>query len=281
MKRISLLYIMLIFVVPFFFSCSDDDEDVNLDNVSIVVTPKVSDLELGSSLQLRAITKPENLEVIWLTSDESIATVSENGTVESKSVGSVQITAKYKSVKSYSQVKVTSDVFMMPQEMVGTWKCEKIELRSEGVVYDEEEIKEKWYATDNSGRVLTEEERQNRIVTVRNSYYYEAYEGDKLDMNMALDYGYRAFPGTLDYKDGQEYSFITEFDMTEWYILTIDPEIYVHQPVKYNGTYVVVETPVGYNTLISYYRVEKRNKLEKNRVSGFDSSAIEQLKGQL
>ncbi|NRD20144.1 Ig-like domain-containing protein [Winogradskyella eckloniae] len=62
---------------------------------SVTVTPEESNLELGNSLQLNTTFNPTNtsdISGIWSSSDESMATVDENGNVTALMVGEVTIT---------------------------------------------------------------------------------------------------------------------------------------------------------------------------------------------
>ena len=63
----------------------------------IILTPEKDVIKNGSSTQINATIVPSNAtnkELIWTSSDDSIATVDSNGKVTGKKVGSVTITAK-------------------------------------------------------------------------------------------------------------------------------------------------------------------------------------------
>ena len=86
LKQISIrLYLLAIAMCCTIFSvtsCSDDEEDIRVENVSL----NESELSIveGQKQILTATISPENAtnkEVTWKSSDESVATVSETGEV--------------------------------------------------------------------------------------------------------------------------------------------------------------------------------------------------------
>ncbi|CUU45482.1 Ig-like domain-containing protein [Clostridium beijerinckii] len=65
-----------------------------LNNESISLDKSSMDLSVGDSQQLTATTTPAGVQVTWKSSDESVATVDENGNVTGVKEGQVTITAK-------------------------------------------------------------------------------------------------------------------------------------------------------------------------------------------
>ena len=84
-------------------------EAVKVDN--IILNPTAMNLKVGDVEQISASVEPENAterDIVWSTSDKSIATVDENGVVKALKPGTVTITAKTKDgkVKSTCTVNV-------------------------------------------------------------------------------------------------------------------------------------------------------------------------------
>ncbi|OOM82506.1 bacterial Ig-like domain protein [Clostridium puniceum] len=75
-------------------------------NESIILDKSSLDLKEDDSKQLTATTTPAGSEVVWTSSDESVATVDSNGKVTSVKEGQVTITAQIKG----SETKATCDV---------------------------------------------------------------------------------------------------------------------------------------------------------------------------
>lgn len=96
---------------------------------SIAVTPEVAEVLLGGSIRLTASVQPDNADyetIQWTTSDESIATVAQDGTVTGKAIGTVTITATTGDISGSSEITV-----VQPQAKVGdlyysdgTWSTE-------------------------------------------------------------------------------------------------------------------------------------------------------------
>lgn len=70
-----------------------------------------ANIEIGSTLQLREVYMPSNAtntSVVWISSDENIATVNSSGLVTGKKTGTVTITAKWKAVSPWISGNATS-----------------------------------------------------------------------------------------------------------------------------------------------------------------------------
>jgi len=93
MKSKFLITALLGVLIGMFCSCGKDDVSVN----GISINESNLTLKKGETTALVATITPEdatNKNVIWSSSDESIATVSQNGDVVTKKIGKVIINAK-------------------------------------------------------------------------------------------------------------------------------------------------------------------------------------------
>lgn len=98
--RMNLSNIILIFglCIPFLFSCDNDDNgEVNIPVESVTLSTSSLMLNVGETFQLTATLFPENATnqvVTWESSNETVATVSNNGLVTAITVGNVTVTAE-------------------------------------------------------------------------------------------------------------------------------------------------------------------------------------------
>lgn len=108
---------------------------------SITLSPEVADVLLGEEIKLTATVSPENADygqIEWTSSDESIITVNETGTVTGVGVGTATITAKAGDAEGTSQITV-----VIPEANVGdfyysdgTWSTELDESKTViGIVF--------------------------------------------------------------------------------------------------------------------------------------------------
>ncbi|MCH5265227.1 MAG: Ig-like domain-containing protein [Lachnospiraceae bacterium] len=75
------------------------DIEIPVTDLSITGAEEADTIKLGGSLQLKAVTKPElatRKEILWSSSNDSIASVSAEGKVTARKTGTVEITAKEK-----------------------------------------------------------------------------------------------------------------------------------------------------------------------------------------
>ena len=90
MKRLTIL---LLFILPFLFSCTQKELEVRVQSVS--VSPTSKELTIGETIQLSATISPSdatNKQVIWSSSKASVASVSSSGFVTALSEGTATIT---------------------------------------------------------------------------------------------------------------------------------------------------------------------------------------------
>lgn len=116
LKRTYLLYLIFFTTIFVFSSCSDDDTDN--------VTPKVSRIEINASqnsvkrfLKLPLTAKAyydsgeiaNNIKIQWRSSNNSVATINENGEITGVKTGQVEITASYSNIKGVLTIDVVSN----------------------------------------------------------------------------------------------------------------------------------------------------------------------------
>ncbi|OOM82616.1 bacterial Ig-like domain protein [Clostridium puniceum] len=93
----------------YYFDAIDIDDNGYLvdPNKSITLNKSSINLKKDDSKQLNATTIPSALDVVWSSSDETIATVDENGNVKGITVGTVTITAQIKGSETKATCEVT------------------------------------------------------------------------------------------------------------------------------------------------------------------------------
>ena len=93
-------------------------EDIAVEEIEL--TPEETEINSGSQTQIAAVVKPENAtnrELVWESSDPSIATVDSNGIVKGLKAGTVTITAKTKDGKVVAKTTLKIKVAPTPTPM--------------------------------------------------------------------------------------------------------------------------------------------------------------------
>jgi hypothetical protein len=78
-------------------SCGDSSSIVNKSATSVLISPKPTSLQVGQTLALSALVLPSDAtdkSVVWSSSNDSVATINNQGVVTALTVGLVKITAK-------------------------------------------------------------------------------------------------------------------------------------------------------------------------------------------
>ena len=104
----------------FVFDAIDIDEDgclLDPNDISLTLDKSLT-LKEGNTKKLTATTTPSSVDVIWSSSDDTIATVDENGKVTGVKEGTCIITAQIKGtdVKAICKVTVTKEDIVEPEE---------------------------------------------------------------------------------------------------------------------------------------------------------------------
>ena len=130
-RRIHLIFIIIIFS---FSACSKDEKsmdqlfpDDNVKVTSIEILSSEAQVIKNNNLQLSVELKPEsalNKNIIWSSSNESTATVNNNGLVFAKSVGTSTITVKSEENQSISDTIEITVVEDSSLAFVTVWKTD-------------------------------------------------------------------------------------------------------------------------------------------------------------
>lgn len=132
--RFLYLLCLLTYILP---ACSSDENEPVDEPVttvtSVSVSPESISLECGKTKQLTATISPENAtgDITWTSSDETIATVSSDGTVTGISKGTATVTATVSGKSGTCKVTVTQEVESIevsPTTATLTSKGETIQL---------------------------------------------------------------------------------------------------------------------------------------------------------
>ena len=118
--NLSNVILMLGLCIPFLFSCGDDDkEEVNVPVESVTLSTSSLMLNVGETFQLTATLFPENATnqiVTWVSSDETVATVSNEGLVTAIAIGNVTVAAGVGDKSAICTVTVRNEV--VPDEPI-------------------------------------------------------------------------------------------------------------------------------------------------------------------
>ena len=250
---------------------------------SISVTPKQSSVEVGTDVQLTAKVLPEDTtdkSVTWSSSDESVATVDENGLVKTLATGSVVITATTNdgsdlsdsaSIDVYKTVEVTYD-YKSNGGVSSTKTSEKIKI---GDTVDLTPVATKpgyefvGWNTDMNATTAMSDLIADGDVTV-----YAVYK-------KTVVINYHTYDSKLDYKDTCDFynnEASKEIDVTPY---TLDSKDYVFKGYVLDGSHfddylgdTMTVTPDGanvyctysVNAVLEYYDTDKSTKLDQDSV---------------
>lgn len=111
MKREFLLFVGAAVV---FAGCSHADDPVEY---TVAVTPSVQEIFVGDEVKLSALVSPEveNPEIIWVSTDQSVATVDQDGTVKAIAAGSANIVANFRSESAFISDTCKVSVYSVPE----------------------------------------------------------------------------------------------------------------------------------------------------------------------
>ncbi|MDB2606258.1 Ig-like domain-containing protein [Zobellia sp.] len=110
----KLIIVKLIFILVF-WSCKNDDNTPVI--TSIQLDKKELLMNVGDTETFKVTTDIMGNKVVWSSSDENIAIVSDQGVVTTLGGGEVTISAKVNDVQAVSIVRVNPDVFFIEYEV--------------------------------------------------------------------------------------------------------------------------------------------------------------------
>lgn len=144
--------------------------------------------------------------------------------------------------------------FSTPQKMLGKWSGVKLELISEGITYDEAQMRISFLSS------MSQTEQDVLILTLRMQFMYEFLDDNVVFLKVRKAYDsatYYDAVGELFEKEGEENSFIGKFDTSYINVKDFKNDLYKELDISYDGTNVIVKTPIGANTLVTYYSLLK------------------------
>lgn len=174
-------------------------------------------LDLGDTFQLVDTVKPnyaENQKVVWTSSNESVASVDQNGLVTAKSYGEAMITVttedggftatanvtvKTREISDYITSKISTAIINIGGYIEGAIGCEIINNSNEDIQLTHYEV------LDDNGKVLLNEPYNNKILKGGSSYQENVkVKGTFNELTLKWTYIY----------DGKEYTYTTKCKVT-------------------------------------------------------------------
>lgn len=174
-------------------------------------------LDLGDTFQLVDTVKPnyaENNKVVWTSSNESVASVDQNGLVTAKSYGEAMITVttedggftatanvtvKTREISDYITSKISTAIINIGGYIEGAIGCEIINNSNEDIQLTHYEV------LDDNGKVLLNEPYNNKILKGGSSYQENVkVKGTFNELTLKWTYIY----------DGREYTYTTKCKVT-------------------------------------------------------------------
>ena len=152
--------IFLLIALPLFFACTQKEQEVRVESVS--VNPTTASLTIGETLQLKASVSPSSAtkkDIIWSSSKPSVASVSASGLVTAVGEGMTTITATADGKKDECSVSVVKKTIAVSEV-----KLDKTELTLfEG---DEETLTASVSPEDATDKTITWTSSDKSIATV-------------------------------------------------------------------------------------------------------------------
>lgn len=206
----------------YIFTVNIEDGKVDIAGEGIKVTGVTLNksqvlLDLGDTFQLVDTVKPnyaENNKVVWTSSNESVASVDQNGLVTAKSYGEAMITVttedggftatanvtvKTREISDYITSKISTAIINIGGYIEGAIGCEIINNSNEDIQLTHYEV------LDDNGKVLLNESYNNKILKGGSSYQENVkVKGTFNELTLKWTYIY----------DGREYTYTTKCKVT-------------------------------------------------------------------
>lgn len=164
-----LLKLMFLAIPLGMIACSDSEDEPETPNVevtSVTVSPESINMVIGDTERLTLTILPENASVksgTWASSDEAVATVSQNGTVTAVAEGTAVITVTAGSKSATCNVTVTAErieiesIEISPAEVTLTQIGETAQLTVKIMPEDATYTDMTWTSSDESIATVTQE----------------------------------------------------------------------------------------------------------------------------
>lgn len=161
---------LMFLAIPFgMIACSDSEDEPETPNVevtSVTVSPESINMVIGDTERLTLTILPENASVksgTWASSDEAVATVSQDGTVTAVAEGTAVITVTAGSKSATCNVTVTAErievesIEISPAEVTLTQIGETAQLTAQVMPEDATYTEITWTTSDEGIVTVTEE----------------------------------------------------------------------------------------------------------------------------
>ena len=164
-----LLKLMFLAIPLGMIACSDSEDEPETPNVevtSVTVSPESINMVIGDTERLTLTILPENASVksgTWASSDEAVATVSQDGTVTAVAEGTAVITVTAGSKSATCNVTVTAErieiesIEISPAEVTLTQIGETAQLTAQVMPEDATYTEITWTTSDEGIVTVTEE----------------------------------------------------------------------------------------------------------------------------
>lgn len=141
-----------LFAAAMLITASCTPEKIQVEGIT--VTPSSAELKCGDSLQLQALVTPDNADdktVVWSSSDNSIATVGQNGMVTGLTAGETVITAEASGKSatcSITVMAITAESITLNETEVTVEKGETFQLLAEILPENTQDKTITWSSSD-------------------------------------------------------------------------------------------------------------------------------------
>lgn len=264
-KKIK-IFLLILLASQFFLSCSKE-ENVTINKLEIVNT--TSFLTVGEKIKLLLEVDPLHAsinDVLFSSSNENIISVSPTGVIHALCFGEAIIKAYIPNSELEDEINITvKNYFDIPEKLVGTWKCYKIELIDKnGNINNEDDIIKGWFPD------LPEDDQNKQIAQLRAMYSYIVSEPDKIKFGLAVggnedatqvDYMYG--DGYLSYHNGNTQILDAKFDLSNFNVQYEDGSKWDNESFECQEIQILtnarlrIQTPMGENNYVGYYKVVK------------------------
>ncbi len=244
MKK-EILFLLAMFMIV---SCSKNDDEEKKQINHLQVRPKtIEPIRLGDTIQLKAEILPTDATyhtIEWISGDENIAQVNNNGKLTGMQEGVTTITACVdQGISSTIYIEVLH-TFDLPKHLAGKWKANKVFIirpEEPGRLYNEEEIKELIVPTlgwwHNSPEAYIEK--------IKHLFSYEIYEKDgKIDCIYSQTK--ETIPGYVveEQIDEENNTYPCYFYMNQLSYEWFPKEKYFNQEFKTEGNEIIFKHPM-------------------------------------
>ena len=147
---------LLIFALPFIVSCTHKELEVRVESVTMSLPS--AELEIGETLKLSATVSPSNAtkkDIVWSSSNTSVASVSASGLVTALSEGTTTITATADGKKGECSISITKAYVAVTEirfekEKLSLYEGEEVTLTATVLPEEATDKTITWSSSDNT-----------------------------------------------------------------------------------------------------------------------------------